>query len=55
MSNDARTVYAELHQNDNGDFTAACEAGDWVTERGRADSLHDVVEEAGIHMDRMHP
>lgn len=54
VSNDAGTVRAEIVQDDDGYATGRCEAGDWASEAGRSDGLHNVIEEAGIHMDLHH-
>ncbi|MFI1194127.1 hypothetical protein ACH4T9_12830 [Micromonospora sp. NPDC020750] len=54
VSNDLRTVFAEVAETDDGVITAACEAGDWATDPDRDDQLADVLQEAQIHMDRAH-
>lgn len=54
MSNDDDTVRAEIKQDDEGYASGRCEAGDWRTDPDRFDGLHDVIEEAGIHMDQAH-
>jgi hypothetical protein len=54
VSNDDNTVQAEVVQADGGFAYSYCQAGDWVTDPNRRDSLHDVVEEAGTHMDHAH-
>lgn len=54
MSNDTDTVRAEIKQDDEGYAIGRCQAGDWASAPDRFDTLHDVAEEAGIHMDLHH-
>jgi len=54
VSNDAGTVMAEITQDDEGYATGRCQAGDWATNPDRYDTLHDVTEHAGTHMDQAH-
>jgi hypothetical protein len=55
VTSDAGDVAVEVFRGeDDGHATAVCLAGDWTTKPGRFDSLEDVVEEAGIHLDQRH-
>ncbi len=54
VSNDTNTVQAEVVQDDDGYAYSYCQEGDWVTDPNRRDGLHDVIEEAGIHLDHHH-
>lgn len=54
VANDADTTRVEIFQMDEGHAIGVCEGRDWTTDVDRRDSLHDVIEEAGIHMDLRH-
>jgi hypothetical protein len=55
VTDDTASVHVEIFRDDeDGNATAACLTRDWTTEPGRCDSLADVVEEAGIHLDQQH-
>jgi hypothetical protein len=55
VANDSRTVHVEVTIDPaEGLATAACEGCSWTTEPGRVDNVRDVIEEAGIHVDREH-
>lgn len=54
VTDDADTVRVEVYRSDAGYAEAVCEALDWRTDPGRRDGLHDVIEEAGIHLDLRH-
>lgn len=54
VTNNAQTVFAELAQDEDGNWGAMCEVGDWESQLGRWYNLRDLAEEAGIHMDQAH-
>ncbi|WP_433460649.1 hypothetical protein [Micromonospora sp. CA-248212] len=54
VSNDKRSVRAELQCDGDGRWTGKCELGDWVSFPGRWYTLADLAEDAGIHMDQAH-
>ncbi len=54
VTNDRRTVRAELECDADGRWTGRCERGDWVSFPGRWYTLPDLMNDAGTHMDRAH-
>lgn len=55
VTDDTVSVYVEIVQDDvTGNASARCLTGDWATNPDRVDSLEDVANQAGIHVDYQH-